>query len=140
MPRPDEPPLVALVREKLADSRIARYARRHRTAAAALGGLVITFKAYKWLLPWLYNIVFHPREGIASVRENWELLAIGSAVVFAFGFITVRFGLDWLDRLAIVNERLAAANAADAKVVAAGPAWLEREELPPRMQIPPRLG
>ena len=119
---------------------MVRWARRHRTPAAVLGGLLVTFKAYKWLLPWLYDIVLHPREGVASVRENWELLAIGSGVVFVFGFVTVRFGLDWLDRLSAANERMKAANDADERIVAPGPAWLEREELPPRMQVPPRLG
>ena len=131
---------MALVREKLADARVIRWARRHKTPAAVLGGLVITLKAYKWLLPWLYDIVTNPRDGVASVREHWELLAVGSGVVFVLGFITVRFGLDWLDRLAAVSARLKAANDPDEKIIAPGPAWLEREELPPRMQIPPRLG
>jgi hypothetical protein len=128
------------VREKIAGSRVVRWASRHRGPAAVLGGLVLTFKAYKWLIPWLVNAILNPREGVASVREHWELLAAGSAVVFVFGFVTVRFGLDWLDRLDAVNRRLAAANDGDGRLIAAGPAWLEREELPPRMQIPPRLG
>ena len=140
VPRPDESPAVACARERIADARVFRWARRHRTPAAVLGGLLITFKAYKWLLPWLFDLVLHPREGIASVREHWELLAIGSGLVFVFGFLTVRFGLRWLDRLAAVSERLAAANDPDEKIIAPGPAWLEREEPPARMQIPPRIG
>ena len=140
VPQPDEPPAVAYVREKIADARVIRWARRHRTPAAVLGALLITFKSYKWLLPWLYDVVAHPREGIDSVREHWELLAIGSGIVFVFGFVTVRFGLRWLDRLSAVSERLAAANDPDERIIAPGPAWLEREELPARMQIPPRMG
>ncbi len=140
VPRPDEPPAVAYVREKIADARLIRWARRHRTPAAVLGGLVLTFKAYKWLLPWLYDMVFHPREGIAAVREHWELLAIGSGVVFILGFLTVRFGLRWLDHLSAVSERLAAAHDPDERIIAPGPAWLERDERPSRMHVPPRMG
>ena len=128
------------MREKLADARAVRWARRHKTPAAVLGGLLITLKAYKWLLPWLYGAVFHPRESVASVREHWELLAVGSGVVFVLGFLTVRFGLNWLDRLAAVTERLKGVNDPDEKIIAPGPAWLERDELPPRMRVPPRLG
>ena len=105
-----------------------------------LGGLLVTLKAYRWLLPWLYGAVLHPREGVASVREHWELLAAGSGVVFVLGFLTVRFGLDWLDRLSAASERLRAANDPDEKIIAAGPAWLERDERPSRMHVPPRMG
>ena len=139
-PEPEEPPVVALLREKLGKSRVVRWARRHKTPAAVLGGVLVTFKAYRWLLPWLFDLILNPNEGVAEIRRHWELLAIGSGFVFLLGFVTVRFGLDWLDRLAAASERLKAANDPDEKIIAPGPAWLEREEPPPRMQVPPRFG
>ena len=134
VPRPDEPPAVALLREKLGGSRVVRWARRHRTAAAALGALVVTLKAYKWLLPWLFKVALNPGEGISDVRDHWELLVIGSGLVFAFGFVTVRFGLDWLDRGAV-------APCADLSRTVPGPAWAERPpDVRSPVHIPPRMG
>ena len=119
---------------------MVRWARRHKTPAALLGGLLVMFKAYRWLLPWLFDLILNPREGVAAIRAHWELLAAGSALVFVLGFLTVRFGLDWLDRLAAASERLKAANDPDEKIIAPGPAWLERDERPARMHVPPRMG
>ncbi len=68
-----------------------------------------------------------------DVHEHWELLAAGSAVVFAVGFLTVRFSLDWLDRRV--------EHGGDVSQALPGPSWAERPaDTRGRVHIPPRMG
>ena len=92
-PRPDgdaEPPLVVLARDRLRRGRAGRLVKRHRSLAAAVAGLLVVLRTWRWLL---VDVVRD--DGTRSwVLGHWVLVLGASGALFLVVAAAARLGID----------------------------------------------